>query len=474
MKSILFSFILLFSINYQLVSQENVLSFKNETLSRRTKKNSYTISNKLNNDLAIVIIERKQIFAHLFNNDFSQKAALKTKNIKPKYNTALGYCIINEEYNILYTNSNRNKFALLTLNFNSGQGFSREISVDLEDEYFIDTINYNNKLYLLSADIDSNLHLKEFNNNSEFHLVKTFSLDEIKENTALISSRFQIGSFVLRGMETANITKIDQRVESSIEQTSNENKMYQKNDSIYLTFDVNEIGTQIYKINLDSYSITLNEIPYPKGKIKDFKKFNSYIYQDKLYQIASSKEEMSFVIKDLKGVFLKEFYITKEKPIDFKNSPIIQEGQTALPFVNKRELEQTRKYLRKITSGNIGLTVLEKNGTYNIKIGGFQYITNNAPVMAVTTNASGGFTGFNTTYLAYNSYTTTKSTYFYSILDASFTHKKGTIKDNVFNKIAEFKLSKNYFTAEDVFFHNNQLYLGYFNLKESQYSLLRF
>ena len=95
---------------------------------------------------------------------------------------------------------------------------------------------------------------------------------------------------------------------------------------------------------------------------------------------------MKFAVNTLDGKLIKEFSINKEQPITIKNSPIIQEGVTALPFVTKRELEETKKYLRKISSGQLGLTVIEQDNAYYITLGGYKVTSNSSPMMATTAN----------------------------------------------------------------------------------------
>ncbi|MBT8244236.1 MAG: hypothetical protein HKP48_02865 [Winogradskyella sp.] len=138
-----------------------------------------------------------------------------------------------------------------------------------------------------------------------------------------------------------------------------------------------ENGTLTYTFDLKTYNISEKIYDYPKGKIDDYKRYNSFIHKDKIFQLASSKKEMSFQVKDLNNRLIKEFYLTKEDSILFKNGPIIQEGRTALPFQNRRELEASSKYLRKISSGNIGLSVLKVDRLYEITIGGYKIVPTN-------------------------------------------------------------------------------------------------
>lgn len=470
-------FLIIYLFSFSVQSQEIVLSFKNEDLSRRITKDSYTIINTNNNNLALVIIERKDATVYLFDSGFNELTKFETPNIKSKYNEALGFSINGNVYSVLYTNYTHKKFALHHIDFNSKTSSVNEIDLNLNDDLFLDAISYKNSLYILSGNNSTELTLRQLNTNNEFQRLKTFSLEEISEDTSLISSKVAFGSFVFAGNKTSNITKIDPRLPTSIERASNANKLYQNNETIYLTFDNNKKYTIIYTINLDQLGLKIKTYTYPKSRLKkEFKKFNSFIFQDNIYQIASSKDEMAIEIKNFSGKVLKDFYVNRDMPINFKNSPIIQEGATALPFVTTRKLEQTSKYLRKISSGNPGINVQKVKNLYYVTLGGYQVINTGgaSPIVSSPTMTNGGFISYNPTYLSYNSYAVTKSTYFNTILNSEFKHIKGTIEPNTFDRVSKYKKNKKYISAEDVFYYNNKLYFGYFNLKESEYNLVKF
>ena len=458
--------------------QEVVLSFKNEELSKRITKDSYTMVNSETNDLAIVIIERKDVIAYLFDSDLKKVSKLSASGVKSKFNKVLGYRIKDRSYDMLYTNEKQTKFALFSLNFESKTSQITEIEPNLpEGHLFLDAINYNNDLFILSGNNNSELSLSSLDESNGFSLLKTFALDEINEETSLITSKFRIGVFLLSGYETANVSKIDSRSPTSIERASSNNKLYQNEEKVYLTFDNNGEATILYTIDLESLELNAKTYPYPKGKIEDFKKHNSFLFEDYLFQMGSSKKEMSFVIKDFnEGQTLKEFYVNRDMPIDFKNTPIIQEGQTVLPFVTTRKLEQTQKYLRKISSGNLGITVQKVRGLFYVTLGGYEIINTGSITPMVGTpniNASGLIT-YNPTYLSYHSYSYTKSTYFNTILNVKFDHLKGDLSENKFDLISTYKDQIKYETAEDVFYYNGSLHFGFYNLKEQTYNLINF
>ncbi|WP_053976814.1 hypothetical protein [Mangrovimonas xylaniphaga] len=479
------SFLILF-ISLNTFCQETVLTFENEKVSKRLTKESYTFSNTENNDLAILLIEDKNAFAYLFDVDFNQKSALETEGLKSKYNEVVGYTVDDLNYNILYANDKKDKFAILNIDFGLGSMDISEFKMDFDGEIYLSTVNYNNQLFLFTAEDNLELSIWTFNNLS-FNKIKTFTLDDLKDKSLLtknhlvnVYSSNNIGKPSWNGTKVSGVSKIDQRIPNILEVTSSLGKLYQTKNKVYLTLENVEDKTYFYDIDIENYEINLKTFDYPEGTIEPFKKFNSYIYEDKIYQIASSKHEMNFSIKNLTGELVKSFYIDKEHPIDFKNSAIIQEG-TRVPFISTRELEETQKYLRKISSGNLGITVLKIKNSYHASMGGYKITKNPTPIptdlsdpLNTFTTPAGTYSSYNPTYLAYNTYTKTKSTYFHSIFDLEFNHQAGEIEENIFDKIDTFKKDKKYSTADYIFFHDNTLYYGYFDLKEGNYNLVTF
>jgi hypothetical protein len=96
--------------------------------------------------------------------------------------------------------------------------------------------------------------------------------------------------------------------------------------------------------------------------------------------------------------------------------------------------------------------------------------------MAVPMGAGTGmvyFPTYNPTYISYNSYSSTKSTYFNTTLDLDFEYIKKGYEKNIFDRIKEFKRDIKFETAEDVFFHQDVLYFGHYNTKTKTYHLYR-
>ncbi|UPS92792.1 hypothetical protein [Bizionia sp. M204] len=467
-------FMLLFLSAFSMFSQKAVLSFKNEDVSRKTSKDAFTLSNTVTNDLTILMVERKDVYAYLFNSDFELQSQFQTELIKSKYDQALGFKLTDSQQHILFSNEKKTQFAVLTLDFKTKKSTATELDFDFNNELFIEAINYKNKLYVLSSTSEQVIIIREMTDALGF---KTVTRIPINHDDVNLRERKSYSSFSFAGTLKTNIQKIDPRVPNAIEQTSRANKMYQYDNLVFLTFEIEDIGTLAFTINFDDFSHSTKIYEYPTGKLGDLKRYNSYMSPEYFYQIASSRDEMRFIINDISGTPIKEFFVKKDAHITFKNTPIIQEGATAVPFVNRRELEESSKYLRKISTGDLGLTVLFQDNHYYITLGGNKEISTGGSMMMTGGMVTAGTTHvvtINPTHYSYSSYTSSKSTYFTSKFDSDFNHVKGKVSENVFEKIKKFSHNYKYITAEDVFFHHNQLYYGSFDLKNATYSLVPF
>ena len=483
MKSF-FVFCLIFLLSFNASSQDIVLDFECDQKSRQIKKYTFSLSNSLNGDLAILIRENKKFHAYLFDETFKPKSQLDFESEKKnRFNELLGYTIKESEYSLIYSNSFKNKFFAQTVDFSNNTSELKEIKLEFEGEKYLKTISHNNNLYVLSSTRDNDLIIRLLNNDYEFETVKKHAL-ELDEKQKLQSSSLSFLNFDLSSnKQTSNITKIDNRVPNSLETTSNDNKIFNDENNLYLTFDNNTESTLMYIINLSDFSLEKKKFIYPKGRVDDYKNYNSYYLDGFLFQIASSNKEMTFVIRNLEGALLNLFYFDKDTAIDIKNTEIVQEKEVFLPFDGERSFEETSKFLRKISSGKLGLSVYKKADGYHLTIGGVKEFKGSGlgagPMTSTTlgTNSRGQvipITTFNPTYSGYSSYSTTKSIYFNTKLNFDFNYIKEEVSTTVFEKIEEYKEGLKYISAEDVFFHNDELLFGYFNMKAGRYKLVKF
>ena len=281
------------------------------------------------------------------------------------------------------------------------------------------------------------------------------------------------------------MTKIDEHTPNSIEATSDASKLYTRDASFLISLDKNKRATYLIEISVPNLTAQFTEVKKPALTEETiYAKSNSFVYDDKLFQIVGSNAEMKFSVKALPNLtILKDITLLKEDDISFKNTPIIQEGGVYKKD-RVREMEKTSKFLRKISADKIGIAVKPTNEGYQITMGGTKKLNagGGAPMMmpgfgaAVPVGAIGGAVSisFNPIFYAYNSYTTTKSTRIESLFDANFQHVAGEIQDNAFDKIQQYADDQRNAKVETVLRYKNGYLYGNYKNKAQVYELTYF
>ena len=243
------------------------------------------------------------------------------------------------------------------------------------------------------------------------------------------------------------LSLIDKDVPNSIEIVGKPLKIYKEQNSLIFSFDNNPLYTQLFSVNLKSFNCSATKFIKPLQNITSKKKTNSFLFEDKIALMSSFSKGLQLNIVDTTSrKVLKEFLIHNGKEIKFKNTPIIQEGGM---YNDYREMESSKKFLRKINSSNVGVSFKRiLNGNYQIVIGGYKE-QRTAPMPmggfgGMPIAGIGGLTvSINPTQFAFNSYANTKSTRIESLVDEDFNHLKGRISENAFDKMKDYNSTSN-------------------------------
>ncbi|GAA4111128.1 hypothetical protein GCM10022393_08580 [Aquimarina addita] len=489
---------------HNLIAQKKVFELVDGFSHRfSSKKESYSLSNQVTNDLVLLFQEGNQIKGLHLDAAYKEVSKFNTESLSSKYKNLLGYNVENSVYSIFFSNTNRSKFGVLEFDF-SKKSSTIKILKDfkLKGEVFLEAVNYKNKMFLLTVTKKtSNLNLYSFDKDYNVEK-KTVSLAKIKHpKSKNIYRQLQPAAdplnsdFNLFEESEISLKKIEPQNPNVIETTSEVNKLYLIDNQLIFSFDKDDKKTTVAFINLETFETNLTSFDKPASREEGYKKSNSYIFENKIFQVASSNQKMKFTITDISThEIIKQYAITKEDSITFKNSPIIQEGGGMFPALTEnriREMEKTAKYLRKISSSNLGISVYKVNNEYNIILGGTKEI-NNVSVDAggggfapgfgggitITTGNAGSqmvSVGFNPTYYAYNGYSSTKSTYINCLFDENFEHLEGDVQRNVYDNINDFEdtLGKR-IKVVNVFIHYNNIHYGFFDADAKAYKIYTF
>jgi hypothetical protein len=245
-----------------------------------------------------------------------------------------------------------------------------------------------------------------------------------------------------------DVAKIDEAGLPDIQSVSAMNKVYLIHDTLFLTMNRNQGNTNVYAFDL--YNKTINHRlienepvkreydPITEKNIvqKDYVD-NSYLLNGKLFFISATNESMHVIISDFySGSRLKYFEVKREDTIDFKNTPVIQEGK-ALYFNNSKELTKTRQLLRKMTSGNAAIAALSDSLGIAVTLGS----NKEEKQMGLP---GYGFSSGSVTYMiggmgSFSSGTWTKAVRFRMLVDSSsFLHIPGDMEPSINDRIDEF------------------------------------
>ena len=479
-------------------SQEELTVFETTLkTSSSSLKDVIPIVNEKNGDISLFLMDATNVYGYLLNSNFEVVESLNSDNKSRKYKVLIGKSISStNDYRIYLTNNKENKFASINFSYGEKTSTFEEFELVSKKEMLVQTVTYNNDFYLISIIKNtSKLCFYKFNDDGEFIRTELdFTSNKFIDSYGKEMSLFHlltIGSGLKRIID---LKKIDENTPNSIEETSEKSKLYLRENTVVFTFDKNSKFTQIITIDLSTYKREVTQIKKPNFKIDEIensrntiyntelnRKTNSFLRGNHLFLIGSNEEEFIFTVKNYKTKeTIKEYKVNVEDSITFKNTPIIQEGGA---FESYREMEKTRKFLRKITSGDIGVAAYKIDNKYQITLGGKKEIQRGGGGMMMP---MGGFgvpiasTGavtifFNTTYSAYNSYTSTKSTHIKGLFDLSFEHLKGEIEMNSFDRINEFQeygRVANY--GETVFRYKDYFILGNYLTKDKNYILRKF
>lgn len=430
-----------------LISQNKIESFILDLKQNNSEiKDVYPVINEENGNFVLFVSDVKNVYAYKFDDNFKVVGKIISEKKKKKFSEFLGYSITDKgEYTLYMQNKNLKKeFLKITFSFKLNTSESGNFLLDKGtsgfSENFIKAISHNNKFYIISILYQGNgFFIRELDgNNINFNIIgknrKGFlskGNKKITVNEAFYKNR-------------NNVSVIEESLPNSIEIVAEPIKIYKRKESLLFTFDQSPIQTEVIKINLSDFSEEFLSFDKPMKRLEENKKTNSFIHNDKIFLIASIYKGIQTYIYNMNtNIIEKKFVVYSNMPIEFKNSPIIQEGGL---YNSYREIKGTKNFLRKLNSGKLGISIRKiPNNTFQMNIGGYKEQQRGGAM------PMGGFGGFpiasinnftvalNPTQFAFNSYSNTKSIRIECLLDSKFNSIKGEVPDNIFDKIHNYE-----------------------------------
>ena len=430
--------VIILCISITTFSQETVLSFKNDLKTSSSDiKDVIPVVNSETDEIAFFVADAKNVYGYKIDANFKVLEKITSEEKRRKYKVLIGSSASkNDSYRVFLTNKNQTDFAFVNFSFKEGSTSFKEFSID-QNETFLQTVNSKNQFYLISGStLKNELYIYTFDEDGN-PLKNNIDISSLR----FISSRGKNAKLLSLLVTGDDLTKFEENTPNSIELTSQETKMFVREDSFFITLDHHKMFTQVLEINLNTFKADSFQFNKPSLGEKA-KRTNSYVNGKNIFTIAVTKDEFSVEILNFEtGDLLKEYSANKNDSITFKNTAIIQEGGM---YDSYRELGKTNRFLRRISKGNSGISARKVNNQYHVIIGGYIVQKSNAGMMMPFGGIPIGSIGsatvfFNPAQIAFNSFSNNKTTRIESLLDENFNHLEGEIKENAFDKMKDFK-----------------------------------
>lgn len=304
----------------------------------------------------------------------------------------IGELFFEDQLTLFYGNELNKQFGLIQLDYETGIYKKGPVLINLEDEKFAQSFSHMGKFYLLTSVKNSSiLNLYVYNSYTD---VKKIELDysEIKYSS---SYRDDVTLHNLLKEETnglklnvqLSLAKVDQNLPIPLSLTSNRCNLYKSQDRVYLTIDNRAKSTTVLSFSLLDYDIStfvFDGQGIESTAMSGDKTINSYVLNEKLFQLVVTPKELLLLVYDLNnGQLLKSYGALREEEINFRNSDFYLEATNSFWGERAKRIsgDETKKIISKIRKGDAALVVREVSEKLELKIGGYRQITNNVSGM---------------------------------------------------------------------------------------------
>ena len=477
----LFLFLALLFVNF-ITAQEKLLEISNDLKVGIDKVHTaFTISDEETGNFGVFLDDENKLYGFLYNSSLELINRITSEGLPRKYSQIIGYSIKNQKIRLFLNDNKDKRFGSVLFDFVNGTTKETLYDFKLKDEVYVEGYNDFSRFYLITMTKESsvfNLYVfeegkpftKEIIDLSQERFIDNFGNQQNLNRIMAWGGEREPdgGSFSLK------VDKIDSDSPNSIEGTTENIKFYPGKSGFLLTSETDK-HTLLFDISTKDLTYSLTRIERPKLPEKS-PNSNSFIIDNKIFHISSTKNQMLFSVTSLDGKKeLKNILINKDEEINFKNTPIIQEGGA---YKSYRELDKTSKFLRRLGRENIGIAVTKSKNDYIVTIGAKVDIPSGGMMMSgfgMPLATAGAFTvTFNPTSFAYSSYSGTKATRIKCLFDYDFNHIDGNIPENVFDRIRNMSDEIKNKDAETVFKLNNHYVWGFYDKKTDKYILYQF
>ncbi|WP_133054608.1 hypothetical protein [Niastella populi] len=433
---------------------------------RGKKMELHTISNKNKTQSCTFAVNSDSIRAFVFNRRV--RLIRQFGLVRNSSEKILGG-FIKDSMVYLFTKPAKDELHSYVLEIATGKIRDHYIAFDLKKEKAVENISAGDRfLYFTSNKNTSEFSIYNFTGEQQWDTLRyTFPPDRWED---LVT--YQGFSPV------ASVKKVDLEGEASINTAVKGNKLYPRNDTLFLVMNNHRDSTHVYSFDLENKKVNTWLIKHHEHVVPPTIAYsdNSFLLRNKLFYVIVTPDSLCIQVVDLyTGAINRSFVANREDEISFKNTPIMQEGGQYVSGT-KRELGKTKQLLRKMVNADAVITATMNNsGQVELIVGSYAKLSAGGGDMVFASGSAmtpmvvvptGGVT--RSTWL--------KSARFKTLLNAStFEHIEGEMNNSINEKIeywtADIKIPAE---AENLFMTNGNYYYAYYSKGERKLIILKF
>lgn len=372
--------------------------------------------------------------------------------------------------------SSKGKYNLSLINLQTGKCEEKPLTFDNKEEKHICMYQHNGKILMVNG-------LRKTN------ALKIYDIDALGNKTEQV---MDLGKDVLFSYDMKNEIKrgklpksvIVDHLPVNIVGTREALKIYKRVDHLQISLDAeNETRTVDIDLTDRTFKYYKNPIEWNSPYTQVTTVNNSFILDDHIFQVKSTASKMTFDIKDMETNTVKNsFVVNKGDDIGFSNTKIVQQGGQFMKQNDKRILNNSAQFLRKISAEDIAVCARQTSQGLRVDIGGVSEINKGSSGgmgvgMPGVYQSFGNVTVgvyFDPTASLYNSYKFNKVTTIKCLFDEEFKHKPGKISRNIFDKMIDFEQDKKKSRAVSIIQKENYILYGFYDRKLKSYKFLKF
>ncbi|MBF7093550.1 hypothetical protein IUY40_18625 [Flavobacterium sp. ALJ2] len=450
MKKLLLFFLI--SYNSVLLSQTVLNSYPLDFKKFDESNMILNVENTITHDVFVFATNTENITILKYNSALFLKSELTVPRTNLENHSIIGYSFSEDGNPTLYWSTNDYKNILVVKYYLEGKTYKMlSYNSPISSQFVISTFQKNNLFYIVTRDI------------SEPELFVYVFKNGIVEEKA-----FDFSSYTFQNRKTQRISFNQVITENPIEKieldeynplfkSSKKSKLYMFDEHIILTLDHNPNQTQVFDINLETNDIS--EKDFGQSVINNPRKLsNSFLYNDKIYQINSTQNELLFDIKDYNsGETLKSYKAIKNDTIHFKSSPLLIQGENQ----RTKELKNTSKFLQRLSYLDAGVSVFKNSQNTLVTLGGIPRIEK----MYYTINDE---------LYTWNNQTSSETVFFESTLNQNNEFVKFEQQPFALDNINYFLEQNRKLTLQNILRYKDFYILGYYDTTTKQYIMRKF